>query len=80
TLSPINPSASKPGYGPPLGPEALTGLALPTWALGGVGVGNARACVAAGAAGVAVMGAIMAAGDPAAATAAILGQLCETAA
>lgn len=72
TLSPIFASPSKPGYGPALTPAALAGLPLPTWALGGVTAANAGACVAAGAAGVAVMGAIMRASDPAAATTAIL--------
>lgn len=66
TLSPIHPSPSKPGYGPALGTGALAGLPLPVWALGGVDATNATACVAAGAAGVAVMGAVMRAPDPAA--------------
>jgi thiamine-phosphate pyrophosphorylase len=59
TLSPIFPTASKPGYGPALGVAALGGHGLPVYALGGIGPGNAAACVAAGAAGVAVMGAVM---------------------
>jgi thiamine-phosphate diphosphorylase len=71
TLSPIFTTASKPGYGPALGTAALAGLALPVWALGGVTAGNAASCLDAGAAGVAVMGAIMAAADPKGATAAI---------
>jgi thiamine-phosphate pyrophosphorylase len=74
TLSPVFPSRSKPGYGPPLGPAALAGHPLPVLALGGVDASNAADCVRAGAAGVAVMGALMAAPDPAAATAA----LCRT--
>lgn len=65
TLSPIHLTASKPGYGPALGDAALRGLPLPTWALGGVQPANAAACVAAGASGVAVMGAVMRAPDPA---------------
>jgi thiamine-phosphate pyrophosphorylase len=65
TLSPIFLTASKPGYGPALGPAAIGDPALPTWALGGVDATNAQACVKAGAAGVAVMGAIMRASDPA---------------
>ncbi|MBP7337142.1 thiamine phosphate synthase [Niveispirillum sp.] len=56
TLSPIFPTASKPGYGPALGPSVLSGLSLPTLALGGVDADNLAACIAAGAAGVAVMG------------------------
>lgn len=64
TLSPIHLTASKPGYGPALGTDALGGLPLPTWALGGVEPANAAACVAAGASGVAVMGAVMRSRDP----------------
>jgi thiamine-phosphate pyrophosphorylase len=71
TLSPVFESASKPGYGPALGPAGLGAvaarLAIPVVALGGVAAGNAGACLTAGAAGVAVMGAVMAASDPAAA-------------
>jgi thiamine-phosphate diphosphorylase len=66
TLSPVFATASKPGYGPALGPAALGGHPLPVWALGGVDAGNAGACLRAGAAGVAVMGAVMRARDPAA--------------
>lgn len=73
TLSPIFPTASKPGYGPTLGTGALAGHRLPVWALGGVGPGNAAACLEAGASGVAVMGAVMSAPDPAA----VVAELCE---
>jgi thiamine monophosphate synthase len=59
TLSPIFESPSKPGYGPPLGADALDDPPLPVYALGGVDETNAAACLAAGAAGVAVMGAAM---------------------
>jgi thiamine-phosphate pyrophosphorylase len=74
TLSPVFPSASKPGYGPPLGPNAFAPpLPLPVYALGGVdSPERARRCVEAGATGIAVMGAIMRAADPAATTAALL--------
>jgi thiamine-phosphate pyrophosphorylase len=72
TLSPIFPSPSKPGYGPALTPASLRDLALPTWALGGVNATNAGECIAQGAAGAAVMGAVMTAADPATAAAAIL--------
>jgi thiamine-phosphate diphosphorylase len=72
TLSPVFPSASKPGYGPALTPAAFAGLPLPTWALGGVDASNAFDCLANGASGVAVMGAIMRADDPAAVTADLL--------
>lgn len=70
TLSPIFPTPSKPGYGPALGLETLArcagGTGLPVVALGGVDASNAAACRGAGAAGVALMGSIMRAGDPAA--------------
>lgn len=56
SLSPIYPSASKPGYGPALGSASLAAAPLPVLALGGVGVEQVAACYAAGAAGVAVMG------------------------
>jgi thiamine-phosphate pyrophosphorylase len=72
TLSPIFPTPSKPGYGPALTPSALEDPPLPIWALGGVDATNAGRCLAHGATGVAVMGAIMRAADPASATAAIL--------
>ncbi len=68
TLSPIFETASKPGYGPALGPAGLSEVArragLPILALGGVTSGRVGACLAAGAAGVAVMGGVMGAGDP----------------
>ncbi|MGD0809507.1 MAG: thiamine phosphate synthase [Acidimicrobiales bacterium] len=77
TLSPIYTSRSKPGYGPPLGPAALAGAPLPTWALGGVDVGNAAECLESGAAGVAVMGAVLGSPDPATAFAQIQDRLDE---
>lgn len=72
TLSPVFASASKPGYGPALTVTGLAALPLPTWALGGVDASNASDCLANGASGVAVMGAIMRAADPAGVTADIL--------
>ncbi len=71
TVSPVFASASKPGYGPPLGVDGLATLCRltdrPVLALGGVETPDrAAACIAAGAAGVAVMGAVMRAPDPAA--------------
>ena len=65
TLSPVFPTASKLRYGPALGVDALHRPPLPVYALGGVTDGNAADCRAAGAAGVAVMGAVMRAADPA---------------
>lgn len=71
TLSPVFVSASKPGYGPPLGVDGLAAgcratPGLPVVALGGIDPTNAGSCRGAGAAGVAVMGAVMAAEHPAA--------------
>lgn len=66
TLSPIYATASKPGYGPALGPEGLaTAPGLPVVALGGIDLTRITECRAAGAAGVAIMGGLMRAGDPA---------------
>jgi len=73
TFSPVFATASKPGYGPALGIDglaagcrAVAGVASPlaVYALGGIGPSQAGACLAAGAAGVAVMGAVMRADDP----------------
>ena len=76
TLSPVFESASKPGYGPALGLEGLRQVAarvpVPVVALGGIGPANAAACLAAGAAGLAVMGEVMRAEDPGAAMRQIL--------
>jgi thiamine-phosphate pyrophosphorylase len=69
TLSPIYQSASKPGYGPPLGLGAIQRAAqigIPGLALGGITASNATTAMNAGAAGVAVMGSIMTADKPAA--------------
>jgi len=62
TVSPVFPSPSKPGYGPPLGPAGLTTLTRsgpPAYALGGVRPADVATCRAAGAYGVAVMGGVM---------------------
>ena len=79
TLSPIFLTDSKPGYGPALGLDALAAAARtapgPIIALAGIGLDNATACIAAGARGVAVMGEIMRAADPEAATCRLLDAL-----
>ena len=76
TLSPVFVTASKPGYGPALGSSAFTqAWPIPVLALGGVGADNAAACVAAGAAGIAVMGGAMRAPDPRAFMAELLARL-----
>jgi thiamine-phosphate pyrophosphorylase len=71
TVSPIYATASKPGYGPSLGPEGIrTALiaGLPVVALGGITPERSAACRGAGAAGLAVMGGLMRAANPEAAT------------
>jgi thiamine-phosphate pyrophosphorylase len=79
TLSPIFLSASKPGYGPALGLEALAaaarGAALPILALGGIDRNTILDVVAAGASGVAVMGEVMRAPDPGRTVAALIASL-----
>jgi thiamine-phosphate pyrophosphorylase len=72
TLSPYAASRSKPGYGPPLPTAAFAGHPIPVFALGGIDPGNAARARAAGAHGVAVMGAVMRADDPAAVAQALL--------
>jgi thiamine-phosphate diphosphorylase len=80
TVSPAYPTASKPGYGPALGGEGLRALtalpdAPPVYALGGIDSARVAECLAAGAVGVAVMGAVMAAEDPAATVTELLAAL-----
>lgn len=75
TISPVFASPSKPGHGPPLGATgaaALVGRAtpeLPAYALGGIDAERTAPCLQGGLVGVAVMGAVMSAADPAEATA-----------
>lgn len=69
TLSPVFPTKSKFSSGPLLGLDAF-GRELkiaggPVYALGGVGAENAASCLERGARGVALIGAILAAEDPA---------------
>lgn len=77
TVSPVAPSPSKPGYGPPLGTGgvrrsvAVAG-GVPVYALGGVEAPDVAALRAAGAHGVAVMGSVMRAADPAAVVSGLL--------
>ena len=62
TVSPVYVTASKPGYGPPIGPAGLAALCPPglaVFALGGVEPDAVPECLAAGAYGVAVMGPVM---------------------
>ena len=110
TLSPIFPTRTKPGYGPPLGPARAGRLAqaggpriatrartcdpvgpdsgragrsgkggVPWLALGGIDSAQRVAeCVAAGAAGVAVLGVVLRADDPGAVVAELRRGLDET--
>jgi thiamine-phosphate pyrophosphorylase len=67
TLSPIFLTSSKPGYGPALGVGAIelaASLGIAVIALGGLTAHLVRPCLAAGAAGVAVMGEIMRSDNP----------------
>lgn len=79
TLSPVFESASKPGYGPALGADGVArlvrGAAVPVIALAGIDESTIATVIAAGAAGAAVMGAIMAADDPQSRVAALIGRL-----
>ncbi|MEU1364458.1 thiamine phosphate synthase [Micromonospora zamorensis] len=70
TVSPVWPTKTKPGYGPPLDIAGLGSLVraspVPLLALGGVETPEqVTACVQAGAIGVAVLGVLMRATDPA---------------
>ncbi|WP_036555900.1 thiamine phosphate synthase [Nocardioides insulae] len=74
TLGPYATTASKPGYGPLLPDGAFTGLPVPAYALGGITPENIGEALAEGAHGVAVMGAVMRAADPARVIAELLGR------
>ena len=75
TLSPYAATISKPGHGPALPASAYADHPVPVLALGGITAGRAAGAVAAGAHGVAVMGAVMRAADPAGEVAALLREL-----
>jgi thiamine-phosphate pyrophosphorylase len=76
---PVYDSASKPGYGPALGTEGLTALVrvarVPVLAIGGIVAARVADVMAAGAAGIAVMGGVMRAPDPAGEVRALLAVL-----
>jgi thiamine-phosphate pyrophosphorylase len=65
---PAYPTASKPRYGPALGPDGLAAIyraaPVPVVAIGGIEADNVPAVLAAGAAGIAVMGSVMRATEP----------------
>ena len=68
TLSPIYETASKPGYGPALGPRAINHAEqydMPVIALGGIDLERLTEVRQAGATGAAMMGAAMSAEHPA---------------
>jgi thiamine-phosphate pyrophosphorylase len=81
TISPVFPTASKPGYGPAIGLDGLAEIAArvpgPVIALGGITVANAPLCLSAGARGVAVMGEVMRATEPQALVEAMLAGISE---
>jgi len=70
SIGPCFASPTKQDAGPPLGPEGFAALArlapdgIPVLGIGGITAANARAIVAAGAAGVAVIGGVLGAADP----------------
>ena len=78
TLSPVFETESKPGYGPPLGLGGLGRIVrqahVPVYALGGIDLGRVAACRDAGAAGVAVQGAVARSPDPRETVAALLAE------
>jgi len=82
TASPVFATDSKPGYGPALEPEGLaqivTSVRIPVLALGGVTAENAASCIAAGAAGVAVMGSVMRVQNPGAIVGDLIAALAAT--
>ncbi len=82
TASPVFPTDSKPGYGPALEAEGLAAIvasvSIPVLALGGVTAENAGACIAAGAAGVAVMGSVMRSSNPGEVVSGLIAALAAT--
>jgi thiamine-phosphate pyrophosphorylase len=76
---PVFETRSKPGYGPLLGPEGLALIVeacpVPVIAIGGIDFENTPDCLVAGAAGIAVMGGVMRAKNPAAVVAQLIGAL-----
>lgn len=65
---PFHETISKPGYGPALGTSGVVAMAraapVPLITIGGIEADNIGEAIAAGAAGVAVMGGVMRAADP----------------
>lgn len=75
---PVRATATKPDHAPPVGFAGLAAIVaatgLPTYAIGGIGPGDAAAVKAAGAIGLAVVSAVTRAPDPEAATAALVAE------
>jgi len=73
---PAYATASKPGYGPSLGPDGVAAIVrasrIPVIAIGGIAADDATALMDAGAVGIAVMGGVMRAADPAGEIASLL--------
>jgi len=79
-LGPLFATPSKAQYGTPLGVEVLANVAtLPVVAIGGITTERAAAVRRAGAAGVAVVRAILDAADPGAAAAALVAAVADVA-
>jgi thiamine-phosphate pyrophosphorylase len=75
-VGPVWATETKPGHGPPLGPDGVARLVqlagtTPTVAIGGIDADRARSVVATGVHGVAVVSAVCAAEDPSAAARAL---------
>ncbi len=72
-------TASKPGYGPELGRKGVSATAraarVPVLAIGGINTARVAELIAAGAAGVGVMGSVMRAADPGRETGALIATL-----
>ena len=78
-LGPVYGTASKPGYGPALGPEGVRQIArtasVPIIAIGGITPERVAAVTEAGARGIAVMGNVMRSANPGAEIRALLAAL-----
>lgn len=81
TFGPVYPTPSKAAYGAPVGVERLAETAqllrIPVFALGGINRENTPEAIATGAAGIALISAIIAAGNPAEETRAFLSLLAQ---
>jgi thiamine-phosphate pyrophosphorylase len=79
---PAYETASKPGYGPEIGRKGLGEIAraarVPILAIGGINVARVAEVLAAGPAGIAVMGGVMRAADPGQAMRALLATVAGT--